>query len=305
VLPHYEWQHPDSHVSRVLPVRERVAVVVETGHAEQCRDLLRGATFDEVAVEPVEFPHYTALVIAQAPAQWRDFPGLTWNGFTLARTASMATAACYEQRGESLERAGRRDEAMRCFERAFETFPGIPANLEMLAARGHEAAAARLRALKPEHETPCRFWPSIELVGYTLIPSRLVPGETATLRLVWALEGEMPNDCLPVFVHFVDADGGRAGRIRFQADHSVAFPVAPGATVPRSLVLDECTFAVPSGCEGRQLAVRLGALHWENEGKRLRPRTQLPRADRAVELGVVEVAPSSGESAAPAGASSM
>ncbi len=297
VLPHYEWQCRASHVSRVLPVREGVAVTVENGHVDQCRALLRRETLDEVTVVPITFPHYTALVIEQAPSSWREFPGLKWNGFTLVRTASAATAAWYQAHGKRLERAGRRDEAIRCFERAFETFPGIRANLKTLAARNDEKAAAMLELLTPEHDTPCSFHRSIRLVGYTLIPKTLVPGERATLRLVWALEGEMPYDYLPVFVHFLDADAGRTGAIRFQADHNVTFPVMPGSPVPLCLVLDEHTFDVPAGCEARRMVIRLGALQWGDQRRRLKPRSHLPKRDRAVEVGVVEVAPSSGESA--------
>lgn len=299
VLPHYEGLKRTSHVSRVLPVREGVAVVVEAAHADQCRDVLRRATLDEVTVTPITFPHYTAFVIERAPAAWRGFPGLKWNGFTLLGTARVATAAWYQTRGEALERTGRHDEAMRRFERAFETFPDLCANLETLAVRS-EKAAVRMQLLTPEHSTPCRFWPSIRLLGYTLIPSTLVPGETATLRLVWALDGEVPCEAMSVFVHFLDVDGRRE-TIRFQADHSAKFPTAPGSKVPRYLVLDEHKFTVPAGCEAGRLTIRLGALLWSNHRKRLVPRTELPTRDRAVEVGVVEVVPSSG----PAGASSM
>ncbi len=283
VLPHYELRKPASQVPRVVPIQPGVAIVIENGHAEECHRLIEGAALDEAKIAAREFPHYTALIIEKAPACYDAFPGLKWSSFTLVGTARIATAAWYHKRGESLERAGRADDAMRYYARAFRTFPGIPANLEKLAPHDDEAAS-RLKALAPEFTTPCSFSRSISLVGYTLVPSTLVPCESVTLRLVWELEGTMPHDYLPVFVHFLD---GR--KIAFQADHNVVFPVVRGAEVPRCLVLDEHEFTVPRNCKPGRLAIHLGALKWGNQSKRLRPRTKLPKHHRAVEVGTVVV----------------
>jgi hypothetical protein len=178
---------------------------------------------------------------------------------------------------------------MAYFLRAFATFPGIPGNLEELAPHD-ENAAARLKALTPEFSARCEFARGISLVGYTLVPSTLVAGERATLRLVWELEGTMPHDYLPVFVHFLDeGDRSGGGTIRFQADHNVLFPVVRGATVPRCLVFDEHEFTVPAECPPGRLTVRLGALVWGNQERRLKPRTELATRDRAVAVGHVVV----------------
>jgi hypothetical protein len=111
-----------------------------------------------------------------------------------------------------------------------------------------------------------------------------VAGESATLRLVWELEGNIPYDHVPIFVHFVDS-----ATIRFQADHNAVFPFPGHTTVPRCLVLDEHMFTVPPDCPQGELTIRLGALTWWDKNTRLKPRTKLKTRDRAVEIGTVEV----------------
>jgi len=283
VLPYYSDRHHETHVSRIVPIRKGVAVVVENGHAEEVRDLLLEATLGGATLETRRSPNYTAHVIQDAPDGYESFPGLRWNGFTLVRTARIATAAWYHEQGERLERAGRPDEAHTYSRRAFETYRGIPANLKKLAPSDDEAREA-LERLTPEVEARCRFPYGISLVGYTLHPSPLVPGETATLRLVWELDGEIPYGYLPVFVHFVGDEA-----THFQADHNVTFPLAPRTTVPRCLVLDEFVWNVPPDCPAGELTIRLGALTWWDRDRRLRPRTKLPHRHRAVELGTVTV----------------
>lgn len=283
VLPHYDPLHPQSQVSRIVPIRRGVAVVVESAHDEESRNVLAAATLGEATVETVEFPHYVAYVITGAPDAWASCPALTWNGFTLVGTNRVAAAAWYAERGRHHEDAGRDDLARMYHARAFETFPGIPGNLERLAR--HDALArAELDLRTPAVETPCAFTRGISLVGYTLRPARLVPGETATLRLVWEIEGAMPHNDLSVFVHFVRED-----RILFQADHYITFPVAAGSTVPRCLILDEQVVRVPADCPTGKATIRLGALKWSGYGRRLKPRTNLPKRDRAVEIGTVEI----------------
>jgi 4-amino-4-deoxy-L-arabinose transferase-like glycosyltransferase len=283
VLPHYEAREPSSHVSRLLPIRRGVAVVVGSAHAEQARTQLDEATLGDISVMRRDSPHYTAFVIAEAPADYASFPGLRWNGLTLTRTARIAAADWYSRHGEQLDRAGQRDQAMRYFTKSFETFSGIRANLERLAAR-NEPAAGALAALTPRIEAPIRFPHDASLVGYTLTPSPLVPGERATLRLVWELEGDVRHDVLPVFVHFT-----RDGGILFQADHNAVFPVEPGATVPRALVLDEHEFDVPAGVAAGDVTIRLGVTAPSDPAVRLKPRTKLPTAHRAVEIGRAQV----------------
>jgi hypothetical protein len=122
-------------------------------------------------------------------------------------------------------------------------------------------------------------------VGYTLDPSPLVPGGTATLRLVWKLEGTIPHSYLPVFVHFIVGE-----TTAFQADHNATFPITRGITVPPILVLDEHTFTVPSDCPPGVATIRLGALTWADPGRRLKPRTKLKTHRRAVEIGTAKIA---------------
>jgi len=283
VLPHWEVRHPDSHVSRVPPIRRDVAVVVESAHAEQARALLDEVTLGEVSVQRRDFPHYTAFITAKAPPGYASFPGLRWNGVTMTRTARIATADWYWRHGERLDRAGDCDGARRCFTRSYETFPGIRANLERLAPHD-EKAAGTLAAMTPQAEARIRFPHGVTLVGYTLTPSPLVPGERATLRLVWELEGEVKHDLMQVFVHFM-----RDGEVLFQADHNAVFPVAPGSTVPRALVLDEHEFDVPATVATGDVTIRLGATALSDRSIRLKPRTKLPVHDRAVEIGRVQV----------------
>ena len=283
VLPYYSNRHPHTHVSRVVPIRRGVAVVVENAHAKQAEKLLMDATLGDVAIEAHHSANYTAYIIADAPDGYESFPGLKWNGFTLVRTARIATAAWYHEHGIELERSGRRDKAERYFQRSFETYEGICKNLEKLETTDDEAHKA-LEKLTPEIATHCRFPYGISLIGYTLSPSPLVPGKTATLRLVWELEGKIPYDYLPVFVHFV---GGN--EIRFQADHNVRFPLAPRTIVPRCLILDEHTFTVPPDCPSGEVTIKLGALVWWDSSRRLKPRTKLPHRDRAVEIGTATI----------------
>ncbi len=283
VLPYYSNRHPHTHVSRVVPIRRDVAVVVENAHAKQAEKLLMDATLSDAAIEAHHSANYTAYIIVDSPTEYESFPGLKWNGFTLVRTARIATAAWYHEHGIELERSGRRDKAERYFQRSFETYEGIRENLEKLETTDDQAHKA-LEKLTPEIATHCRFPYGISLVGYTLSPSPLVPGETATLRLVWELEGKIPYDYLPVFVHFVAGN-----EIRFQADHNVTFPLAPRTIVPRCLVLDEHTFTVPPDCPSGEVTIKLGALTWWDSSRRLKPRTKLPHRDRAVEIGAASV----------------
>ncbi len=283
VLPYYSYRHRASHVSRVVPVRRGVAIVVENAHAGQAHKLLLDATLGDVKTKTHTSANYTATIITEAPKEYESFPGLRWNGFTLARTARIVTAAWYHEQGMRLEATGRPNEARARFTQSFETYEGIRANLEKLAPHD-EAAAQVLETLTPAIPARCRFPYGISLVGYTLDPGPLVPGRTATLRLVWQLEGEIPYDYLPVFVHFVSGDV-----VRFQADHNATFPLAPRATVPRCLVLDEHTFTVPADCPPGQVTLRLGAVAWWNADTRLKPQTKLPHRDRAVEIGAATV----------------
>ena len=108
-------------------------------------------------------------------------------------------------------------------------------------------------------------------------------GRTATLRLVWELEGTIPHSHLPVFVHFLED-----GEVRFQADHTARLPVLRHTTVPKSLVLDEHEFTVPADCPAGEFGIRLGGLAWFPDADRLKPRTKLPVKNRAVEIGRVE-----------------
>ena len=283
VLPRYEYRFPASRVPRLLSIRPGVAVVVETAHADEAGAILGEATLGDVALARHDFPHYTAYIITEAPTDYESFPGLRWNGFTLVRTARIATADWYHRHGEQLERADHSKEAMSYFQRAFETFPGIRANLERLAPHD-ERARAMLAALTPEVEAPIGFPHGASLVGYTLTPSPLVPGERATLRLVWALEGVVKHAFKQVFIHFI-ADGQRL----FQADHNAVFPVAPGSTVPHALVLDEHEFLVPNDVPADVVTIHLGATALSDRTLRLRPRTKLRTHHRAVEIGTAEI----------------
>ena len=284
VLPHYELRRPRSHVSRVVPMRRGIAVVVETAHAEEAGRLLAEAMLGEAVLVRHDFPHYTAHIIQEAPSNYESFPGLKWDRFTVVGTACIAAAEWYSRHGEQLDRAGDRDRAVRYFTRSFDTFPGIRANLERLAPHDEEAAGM-LAALTPEAEAGIRFPHGVSLVGYTLTPSPLVPGKRATLRLVWQLEGPVKHDFMQVFVHFV-ADDKRL----FQADHNAVFPVFPGSTVPRALVLDEHEFDVPAGVTAGHVTIHLGATAVSDRTIRLKPRTKLPVRQRAVEIGRTPIA---------------
>jgi hypothetical protein len=283
VLPHWEARHPASHVSRVPPVRRGVAILVESAHAEQAGALLDEVTVGEVSVHRRDFPHYTAFIVEKAPLDYESFPGLRWNGVTLMRTACIATAGWYCRHGERLDDAGDRDGALRCFRRSYETFPGIRANLELLAPHDEEAARM-LATLTPAREARVRFPHGVSLVGYTLVPETLMPGQPATLRLVWQLDGRMKHSFMPVFVHFRD----EKHRL-FQADHDAVFPVEPDASVPPALVLDEFTFTVPDDVPAGELTVYLGATGVADRNVRLKPRTKLPTTSRAVEIGRVTI----------------
>jgi len=284
VWPRYEYAHPRSHVERLVPIRPGVAVVVETAHAPELERLLADATLGEVAFDTHDFAHYTACIVQKTPVDYAAFPGLRWNGLTLTGTARIATADWYHRRGVRLDQAGHTDKAMRCFERSFETFPGIRANLERLAPHDEKAAEV-LAALTPQKNARCRFPHGVSLVGYTLTPSPLRPGRPATLRLVWELDGPVKHDFMQVFVHFVAGD-----RRLFQADHNAVFPVAAGAAVPPALVLDEHTFTVPPDAPPGQVTIRLGATAVSDRTRRLKPRTKLRTHHRAVEIGRTKIA---------------
>ncbi|MBN1917343.1 MAG: discoidin domain-containing protein [Verrucomicrobia bacterium] len=283
VLPRWEFRFPESQVSRVVPVRLGVAIVVETPHADEANALLARATLGEATVARHDFAHYTALTIEEAPPDYESFPGLRWNGFILNRTARIASAEWYHRRGVHLEKAGDPAKAMDYLRRSFETFAGIPANLSELAEHDPDART-KLAELTPAVRTPVRFSDGVSLVGYTLTPSSLVPGEPARLQLVWQLEGRVKHDYLQVFVHFRD-DRRRA----FQVDHNAVFPVEPGASVPRALVLDEQEFTVPDAAPPGELAIYLGATIASDRSVRLDPSTKLPVWNRAVEIGRVHV----------------
>ena len=111
-----------------------------------------------------------------------------------------------------------------------------------------------------------------------------MPGERATLRLVWELEGTVKHPFMQVFVHFLAGE-----ECVFQADHNAVFPVAPGSVVPAARVLDEYEFPVPRDADGT-LTIQLGATSVADRSVRLKPRTKLPVRRRAVEIGRVEVA---------------
>jgi hypothetical protein len=284
VWPRHEFRYPALQVSRVVPIRRGVAVVAETPHAGEVAELLNHATLGDAAIVRHDFAHYAAFIIEQVPPGYETYPGLRWNGRTLARTARIATANWYHERGERLERARRREDAYRYFRRSFETFPGIRANLQRLAP-GDETARVLLASLTPAAHARCEFPGGYTLVGYTLDPSPLVPGGTATLRLVWELEGTIPHSYLPLFVHFVVDD-----TTAFQADHNATFPVIRGITVPPVLILDEHTFTVPSDCPPGVATIRLGALNWADPGRRLKPQSKLRTQRRAVEIGTAHIA---------------
>ncbi|MBN1917295.1 MAG: hypothetical protein JW889_05245 [Verrucomicrobia bacterium] len=283
VLPYYSPRGPETHVPHTVPVRAGVAIVVERAHAADAERLLRNVTLDDIELHTFETADYVSYVIARAPDGFASFPGLRWCGFTLVHTARVATAAWYHGHGVELSRLGKVEQARESFERSFDTYPGIDANLRVLAVDNAKARAMFDR-LTPAVEARCRFPYGISLVGYTLTPSTPAPGETAMLTLVWELEGSIPYDYLPVFVHFT---GGNT--IRFQADHDVRFPLLPRSTVPRCRVLDEHTFTVPADCPAGTLELRLGALTWWDRTRRLRPHTRLRSHARAVELGTVIV----------------
>ena len=144
VLPPYSARHAETHVSRVVPVRPGVAVVVEKAHAAQAETLLMDAAIDELEVETRETPNYAMLIIREAPDGFGSFPGLKWNGFTLVRTARVARAAWYHERGTRLEQADQLDKAIQYYTRSFEVYSGLPANLKKLAATGDERARTLL-----------------------------------------------------------------------------------------------------------------------------------------------------------------
>jgi len=77
-----------------------------------------------------------------------------------------------------------------------------------------------------------------ELVGYKLDPPTLVPGQSATLTLVWRCKAEM--DPWHVFVHLDDANGTGA---RIHAEHDPAEGRYPtDAWRPGELIADAVTF---------------------------------------------------------------
>jgi hypothetical protein len=283
VFPRWEYRFPESQVSRVVPVRAGVAVVVENAHADATEQRLRNALPSEVRISRHPFAHYTAFVFEEAPAECASFPGLLWNGFAVVNAARIATADWIYRYGISLDQRNRPDEALRCFERSFALFPGIDGNLRRLAGSDARASAV-LDTLTPEVSAFCRFAPGVSLVGYTLTPSRLAPGGQARLQLVWELDGSVKQNFLQVFVHFRD-DKRRV----FQTDHNVPFPVEAGESVPRVLVLDEHEFRVPDDVPPGELVIYVGATSTSDRSVRLRPRTKLHVWNRAVRIGHAEV----------------
>jgi hypothetical protein len=97
-----------------------------------------------------------------------------------------------------------------------------------------------LLAAPPAGMTPVGavFGGSAELVGFVVEPARLVPGQRATVTLVWRCKAEM--DAWRVFVHLDAAD---ASGQRIHAEHDPAQGRYPSdAWRPGDLIADTFSF---------------------------------------------------------------
>ncbi|XXF76589.1 hypothetical protein P2318_26545 [Myxococcaceae bacterium GXIMD 01537] len=104
----------------------------------------------------------------------------------------------------------------------------------------------------------------VELVGATVQPGRIVPGEAARITTYYKVLKPLEEDYL-VFVHIEDADGRME---RLNIDHKPAGGLYPTtAWKPGETVKDEFTLYLPAGVPARAINIWLGLWEPKNDAR--------------------------------------
>lgn len=101
-----------------------------------------------------------------------------------------------------------------------------------ITGRGQQVAATM------EHPSNVRMGEHITLVGYTLQPERLAPGDLLRVTLFWRADTAVPER-YAVFVHLLDSSGNKVGQKDDEPGHGTRPTTSwtPGETVSDSLLL--------------------------------------------------------------------
>jgi hypothetical protein len=126
-------------------------------------------------------------------------------------------------------------------------------------ASPEERRQATVAQVPPLHlQTGANLGGKVELVGATIQPGRVTPGEPARVTAYFKVLQPLEDDYL-IFVHVEDADGRME---RLNIDHKPAGGMYPtSAWKPGETVRDEFSILLPSGASARSLNLWLGL--WE------------------------------------------
>jgi hypothetical protein len=129
----------------------------------------------------------------------------------------------------------------------------------IVPAPSSEKAPERQKAAAPAAPIEVRngaiFEDKVELVGATLSPGRVAPGEALRVTAFFRVIEEIPDDYM-IFVHVEDVDGKVD---RLNADHSPVQGTYPTSKWKKGeTVKDEFTIYVPPGMPVRGLNLLIG-----------------------------------------------
>lgn len=283
--------------ARTLPVRlvpaRGIAALVAPAYAASSRAVLREGA---ISFEEEEVPGGILFSLGEADGDRSGRP-LTWHGSGLlhghaqthARALMQAAAVALESPGAEPSALELVASALAVYPNAITLYPEVFTRLESVLPA--EWAVLRHDRMEPECSLPVAFGKDFELLGLSAEPRRARPGETVTLTYFWRCRPDTQPRAWNVFAHFLQDE-----QLHFQDDHALLETLTearrerqPGDEVFREVH----TLAIPAEAPAGAYTLRLGLVNRATL-KRLRPRTDLPTADRAVNIAApitVETAP--------------
>jgi len=265
-------------LDRKIQISPEIPWILPEDEADRTREILDslGVPFEIHVVDGktvVEFPKESW------DPQWEDFEGLYWAGNRVMKNHRFETAAYMVRMAESSP-----ENADAFLSRALELDPefqpALALQLERAAPEDREALQTQYQRLRvPAQIAEVDFGKDLSLIGYTMNPKQVVPGEVVQMTYYWRIDpGFSPREWA-VFVHFKSD-----GKIRTQGDH-VLLPEVEDYGQPIDQVWQQRKdVRIPDDCPPGELSISLGVYRRTGRGERMKPHTDLDVEFRAVVL---------------------
>lgn len=291
----------DSECPYPVAIRENTGFLMDARDAVRSRKLLseRHVKWEETALGRC------VLLVVPKPGEEEEaarYETLYWTeqgvfAADMGRFARKKADWLYREAMDSRS-PGSRSARLNLLEEALAVYsahqPARRALVEALEASGRHGEAATNSAILrgqtvPEVPAQIRYPYGIEFLGLGFSSSQARPGGSIEIRYFWKCPPEAESRRPAVFVHFL-----RGEEIGFQDDHDLLSKVPVEDIKAQSLgevFVEQRVVAIPAGAAVGEYRIGLG-LFRRQDGRRLRPKTNLPEQRRETQLPVtVRVGP--------------